>query len=115
MTEREHTSHHEAGRAVMAYLRNVHLERVTILADERRVSGTGTRSYADSVRMEIGLAGAFAQCLHAGGFTPGRQAPKTYIRAMNACLKCSEDDAAQRALAREVKHEGAYFGSKANG
>jgi hypothetical protein len=120
MTEREGAAYHAAGRAVIAYLRNVYFEKINILADERHLSGligrnsqfpppddsegTDTRSYADIVQIEIGLAGAFAEYLHVRGFTPGRDVPETYIRAMNACLECSEDDAAQRALAREVKH-----------
>ena len=119
MTERERAAYHEAGRAVMAYLRNVYFEGINIVADERHLSGligsnseflppddsegTDTRSYADIVRIEIGLAGGFAEYLHVRGFTPGRDAPETYIRAMNLCLECS-DDAGQCALAREVKH-----------
>ena len=124
MIEREGAAYHEAGHAVVAYLRNVHFERVTILADERYQGGPIGRNYElpapdDSegtatpslgVRIELGLAGAFAQCLHVGGFTPAREASETYIRALNACLKCSEDDAAQRALTREVRHENVSVG-----
>ena len=83
MTEHEGAAYHGAGHAVMAYLRNVYFERINILADERHLSGiigrnsefpptddsegTGTRSYADIVRIEIGLAGAFAEYLQIGG------------------------------------------------
>jgi hypothetical protein len=110
----------------MACLRNVYFERINILADERHLSGiigrnsefpptddsegTGTRSCADNVRMEIGLAGAFAEYLHVGGFTPGRDALETYTRAINACLKFAEDDAGQCALGREVKHGNSSVG-----
>jgi hypothetical protein len=119
MIDREGAAFLEAGHAVMAYLRNADFKSVTILAVERDLGSlvgnyessvpadldqADVQSYADSFRIEIGLAGAFAQCLHVGGFTPGGDAPETYIRAMNACLKGSEDDAAQRAVARAVRH-----------
>ena len=129
MTEREDAAYREAGHAVMAYLRNVDFNRVTILADERQVGNlvecdyksalpddldqADAQSYGDTGRIEIGLAGHFAQCLHVGGFTPGREAAETYIQAMNACLKGAEDDAVQYALAREVRHGNVSVGQNA--
>jgi hypothetical protein len=115
MTERESAAYREAGHAVIAYFRNVDFQRVNILPYdlvgwnyESSVSDgferTDAYSYGDIGQREIRLAGLFAQCLHLGGFTPGREAAETYIRAANACLKCSEDDAVQYDLACEVKH-----------
>jgi hypothetical protein len=115
MTERERAAHREAGHAVMAYLRNVDFERVAILPyglggwnyESSVPDGferTEAHSNGDTGQREIRLAGLFAQCLHVGGFTPGKEAAETYIRAANACLKCSEDAAVQYDLAREVKH-----------
>ena len=73
MTEREAAAYHEAGHAVMAYLRNVDFESVTILQDGRYACGivgcnyessvpndlnrADAQSYADTCRIEIGLAG----------------------------------------------------------
>lgn len=112
MTERESAAYREAGHAVIAYLRHVDFQRVTILPYdlagwnyESSVSDGFERadaySYRDIGQRESRLAGLFAQCLHLGGFTPGREAAETYIRAANACLKCS---AVQYGLACEVKH-----------
>jgi|SRR6516162_6646671 hypothetical protein len=121
MTQREGSSYREAGHGVMAYIRKVDFESLTILLGERDmgcIAGCNydssipndfhkaeVHSYADTGRVEIGLAGPFAQALHVGGFTPGRGAAETYLRAMNACLNGSEDDAVQYALAREVGRE----------
>jgi TonB family protein len=128
MTEREAAAYHEAGHAVMAYLRNVDFESVTILQDGRYVCGivgcnyesslpddldrADAQSYADASRIEIGLAGPFAQGLYIGGFTPGKEATETYKRAIDAHLKGSEDRAVQYALAGEVMHLNTSVGGK---
>ena len=128
MTEREAAAYHEAGHAVMAYLRNVDFESVTILQDGRYVCGivgcnyesslpddldrANAQSYADASRIEIGLAGPFAQGLYVGGFTPGKEATETYKRAIDAHLKGSEDRAVQYALAGEVMHLNTSVGGK---
>ena len=114
MTEREGAAYHQAGHAVMAYLRTVNFESVTLLQDERHggdlVGGPDPQSYGDTGRIEIGLAGPFARALHFGGFAPGREAAETYIGAMNACLKGAEHDAVQYALMREVRHGNSSVG-----
>ena len=126
MTGREVAAYHEAGHAVMAYLRNVSFESVTILQDGRYFCGivgcnyessvpndldkADARSYADISRIEIGLAGPFAHGLYVGGFTPGNEETETYVRAINAHLKGSEDGAVQSALAGEVTHLNASVG-----
>lgn len=126
MTKRESAAYHEAGHAVMAYLRNVYFESVTILQDGRYACGicgcnyessvprdlgrAEAQSYADTRRIEIGLAGPFAQGLYVGGFTPGREATETRTRANDAHLKGSEDHAVLDALAGEVKHLNASVG-----
>jgi hypothetical protein len=105
---------------VMAYLRNVYFESVTILQDGRYACGicgcnfessvptdlqrAEAQSYADTCRIEVGLAGPFAQGLYVGGFTPGKEASETHIRANDAHLKGSEDHAVLNALAAEVKY-----------
>ena len=110
----------------MAYLRNVDFESVTILQDGRYACGicgcnyessvprdlgrAEAQSYADTRRIEIGLAGPFAQGLYVGGFTPGREATETRTRANDAHLKGSEDHAVLDALAGEVKHLNASVG-----
>jgi hypothetical protein len=120
MTGREAAAYHEAGHAVMAYLRNVDFESVTILQDGRYVCGmvgcnydssvpndldrVAAQSYADANRIRIGLAGPFAHGLYIGGFKPGKEAAETHIRAIDAHLKGSEDGAVQYALAGEVMH-----------
>ena len=120
MTERGAVAYHEAGHAVMAYLRNVDFEIVTILQDGRYACGIGgcsyessvpgdlgradARSYADTRRVEIGLAGPFAHGLYVGGFTPGREATETHTLATDAHLRGSEAQAVQSALASEVMH-----------
>jgi hypothetical protein len=117
---REGAAYHEAGHAVMAYLRNVDFESVTILQDGRYACGicgcnyesslprglgrAEAQSYADTRRIDIGLAGPFAQGLYVGGFTPGREATETHTRANDAHLRGSEDHAVLNALAGEVKH-----------
>jgi hypothetical protein len=126
MTGREVAAYHEAGHAVMAYLRNVSFERVTILQDGRYFCGivgcnyessvpndldrTDAQSYADLSRIEIGLAGPFAHGLFVGGFTPGQEETETYVRAIDAHLRGSEDGAVQSALAGEVMHLNASVG-----
>jgi hypothetical protein len=55
-------------------------------------------------RIEIGLAGPFAHGLFAGGFIPGKEPGETYLRAIDAHLRGSEDAAVQYALAGEVTH-----------
>jgi len=116
MTEREAASYHEAGHAVMAYLRNVDFESVTILQDGRYVCGivgcnyessvphdldrADAQSNADINRIRIGLAGPFAHGLYIGGFKPGKKAAETHMRAIEAHLKGSEDGAVQHALCR---------------
>ena len=66
---------------------------------ESSVSGGFERADAhspgDTGHKKVRLAGLFAQCLHVGGSTPGREAAETYIQAANGCLRCSEDDAVQ--------------------
>jgi hypothetical protein len=120
MTEREAAAYHEAGHAVMACLKNVDFESVTILQDGRYVCGivgcnyessvpdgldrADAQSYANTSRIEIGLAGPFAHGLYVGGFTPGKEAAETYMRAIDAHLRGSEDGAVQSALAGEVMH-----------
>lgn len=120
MTEREAAAYHEAGHAVMAYLRNVYFESVTILQDGRYECGMGgcdyessvpndlsradAQSYADTCRIEIGLAGPFAHGLYVGGFTPGKEPIETHSRAIDAHLKGAEDHGVQSALAGEVMH-----------
>jgi hypothetical protein len=110
----------------MAYLRNVSFESVTILQDGRYFCGivgcnyessvpndldkADARSYADISRIEIGLAGPFAHGLYVGGFTPGKEETETYVRAIDAHLKGSEDGAVQSALACEVMHLNASVG-----
>jgi hypothetical protein len=128
MTERGAVAYHEAGHAVMAYLRNVDFEIVTILQDGRYACGIGgcsyessvpgdlgradARSYADTRRVEIGLAGPFAHGLYVGGFTPGREATETHILATDAHLRGSEAQAVQSALASEVMHLNATVGGE---
>jgi hypothetical protein len=120
MTERESAAYHEAGHAVMACLRNVAFASVTILQDGRYVCGivgcnyessvpddfdmADAQFYADTRRIEIGLAGPFAHGLYVGGFTPAKEPTETYMRAIDAHLKGSEDGAVQYALAGEVMH-----------
>jgi len=70
------------------------------------------QSYADTRRIEIGLAGPFAQGLYVGGFTPGTEATETHTRANDAHLKGSEDQAVLKALAGEVKHLNASVGEE---
>lgn len=89
MTEREGSSYHDAGLAVIEYLGSI-----SILPGNRDVG-----------RIEIGLAGPLTQSLHVGGFTPGRETAETYIDAMNACLRGAEGDAVQYTAARQLKHE----------
>ena len=126
MTERGAAAYHEAGHAVMAYIRNVNFERVTILQDGRYVcgivgcnyqssvpddlNGADSQSYADTRRIEIGLAGPFAHGLYVGGFTPGKEATETHARAIDAHLNGSQDSAVQYALAGEVMHLNASVG-----
>jgi len=126
MTGREVAAYHEAGHAVMAYLRNVAFESVTILQDGRYFCGivgcsyessvpgdleeASARSYADFSRIEIGLAGPVAHALYVGGFTPGKEETETCMRAIDAHLKGSEDNAVQSALAGEVMHLNASVG-----
>ena len=126
MNTREGAAYHEAGHAVMAYLRNVDFESVTILQDGRYACGicgcryessvprdfgrAEAQSYANTRRIEIGLAGPFAQGLYVGGFTPGIEATETRTRANDAHLKGSEDHAVLDALAGEVKHLNASVG-----
>ena len=109
MTEREGAAYHQAGHAVIAYLRNVDFESVTGLAEEHHVGDTigcnykslvrsdlawvDAQSYLNTVQIEIGLAGPFAHGLYVGGFTPGKEVTETHIRAVDAYLKGSEDDA----------------------
>jgi TonB family protein len=127
MTEREAAAYHEAGHAVMAYLRDVDFEIVTILQDGRYAWGicgcnfessaprdlrAEAQSYADTRRIEIGLAGPFAQGLYVGGFTPGREETETHTRAIDAHLRGSEDRAVQYALAGEVMHLNTSVGAK---
>ena len=128
MTEREAAAYHEAGHAVMAYLRNVNFESVTILQDGRYACGIvgcnyessvpddldrpNAQSYANTSRVEIGLAGPFAHGLYVGGFTPGSEPTETYKRAIDAHLKGSADDTVQFALAGEVMHLNKSVGGK---
>jgi hypothetical protein len=128
MTKREAASYHEAGHAVMAYLKSVDFETVTILQDGRYACGicgcnyessvpnnlgpAATQSYVDTRRIEIGLAGPFAHALYVGGFTPGKGAPETHSRANDAHLKGAEDLAVLDALASEVKHLNAAVGEE---
>ena len=111
-------AYHQAGHAVMAYLRDVNFEGVSILPRkhgvdcilechyEASVPGeldwADAKSYVDTNRIEIGLAGPFAQGLYVGGFRPGKDATEMYIRATEAYLKSSENKATQYALARDV-------------
>ena len=114
MTEREGAAYHQAGHAVMAYLRKVDFGSVTILPNERHggglVAGPDAQFYGNTGQIEIGLAGPFARALRFGGFAPGREAAETYLGAMNACLKGTEDDAVQYALIREVRHGNSSVG-----
>jgi len=126
MNEGEGVAYHQAGHAVMAYIRKVDFESVTALPGERHegdlvgckyessvadgLDGPNAQSYRDTGRIEIGLAGLFARALHVGGFTPGREVAETYVGAMNACLKGADDDAVQCALVREVRHGNASVG-----
>ena len=126
MKERQVMAYHEAGHAVMADIRNVDFESVTILQDGRYVCGivgcnydssvpndldrVATQSYADTNRIRIGLAGPFAHGLYVGGFKPGKEAEETHIRAIDAHLKGSEDHRVQYALAGEVMHLNASVG-----
>jgi len=68
------------------------------------------RSYANASRIEIGLAGPFAHGFYLGGFTPGKEAAKTNMRAIDAHLRGSEDVAVQCALAAEVMYLNASVG-----
>jgi len=126
MTKREAAGHHQAGHAVMAYLRNVDFESVTILQDGRYGCGivgcncgssvpnaldrADAQFYASIIRIEIGLAGPFAHGLYVGGFTSGKKATETYMRAIDAHMLGSEDHAVQFALAAEVTHLNASVG-----
>jgi hypothetical protein len=72
MAERESAAYRGAGHAIMAYLRKVDFERITILPSERDVSGIAgcnyelpvpdcldradARPYGDTDQIEIGLA-----------------------------------------------------------
>ena len=88
MTQREGSSYREAGHGVMAYLKKVDFENLTLLLGERDMGCIGGCKY-DSSKADV----------HSYADT------ETYLRAMNACLKGSEDDAVQYALAREVARE----------
>jgi hypothetical protein len=126
MTKREAAAHHQAGHAVMAYLRSVDFEGVTILQDGRYGCGivgcnyqssvpndldrADAQLYADIMRIEIGLAGPFAHGLYIGGFASGKKATETYMRAIDAHVQGSEDHAVRYALAAEVTHLNASVG-----
>ena len=120
MTKREAAAHHQAGHAVMAYLRNVDFEGVTILQDGRYGCGivgcnyespvpndldkADAQFYADIIRIEIGLAGPFAHGLFIGGFKSGKKVTEMYMRAIDAHMQGSEDYGVRCALAAEVSH-----------
>jgi hypothetical protein len=126
MTRREAAAYHEAGHAVMAWARHVAFESVTILQYGGYLCGivgcdydssvpddldsANARSYAYTSRIEIGLAGPVAHGLYVGGFTPGKETAETYMRAIDAHLRGSEDVAVQCALAAEVMHLHASVG-----